>query len=335
MSKAKSDTPLAMKPAVGPQDLPPLSEEDQMAWQSFQQRQQALRSLTLGCIEHHHTGAYIYGPPGDGKSFTVHNTLRERKAYWQQHQRITAKPLYMALEQHPGAIHVIDDCEQLFNERSALTLLRSVLGGEMINGRRERRVCFSVTGAWARELSHYFYGAIIFTSNRPLADEKAEVRAVLSRMPSMSFAPPDHELRAVMRVVARRGYVSGKRSMSPLECVEVIEYVIALAAELKGRLDLRWVDHSYGHYLTQTSGGTVDWRDMVKFHIMGALTCFDHPLQAGQGADETEEIAIAQEIAQLPGLSRDDRLARWTERTGLSRPTYYRRLAAGSKKARA
>lgn len=39
--------------------------------------------------------------------------------------------------------------------------------------------------------------------------------------------------------------------------------------------------------------------------------------------------AVAQEIAGTPGLSRAERLRRWEQRTGLSRPTYYRRLDAG------
>src|SRR5262249_53840135 len=119
-----------------------------------------------------------------------------------------------------------------------------------------------------------------------------------------------------------------------------IEHVIQLASELKCHLDLRWIEHSYGHYLTQlASGGWVDWRGMVKFHKIKTLTYFDHtpPAKlvqtdqngAEKGADLLREVAIAQELAQTSGLSRDERLRIWEERTGLSRPTYYRRLQAG------
>ena len=98
-------------------DVPPLSAEDQTALAAFQARQQVLRDLTIGCIKSNHTGAYIYGPPGVSKSYTIQQTLRECKAYWQLHQRITAKPLYLEFEKHPGAIHLIEDCEQLFAEK--------------------------------------------------------------------------------------------------------------------------------------------------------------------------------------------------------------------------
>jgi hypothetical protein len=320
--------------------VPPLSEEDQAALASFRARQLVLRDLTLGCIDGNHTGAYIYGPPGVSKTFTIHNTLRERKAYWQHHQRITAKPLYLELEKHPGAVHIVDDCEQLFSEKSALTLLRSALGGERIRGRRERLVSYSVAGARARVLENYFFGAIIFTSNRPLTDERPELRAVLSRIPCLGFAPPVHEIRALMRHAARQGHSGEAGNMSPAECVEVVEFVIRLAAELRCHLDLRWIEHGFHHYLTHAvSGGTVDWRDMAKFHVMNTLTCFDHTpprkqVQAGQEKVDgqkalSQEMDIAREISQTPGLSREDRLRLWEERTGLSRATFYRRLSAG------
>jgi len=321
-------------------EVPPLSEEDQAALADFRARQQVLRDLTLGCINKNHTGAYVFGPPGLGKTFTIHNTLRERKAYWKHHQRITAKPLYLELEKDPGAVHNIDDCEQLFSEKSALTLLRSALGGERVRGRCERRVSYSIAGSRARVLEHYFFGAIIFTSNRALADEKPEIRAVMSRIPCLAFAPPDREIRALMRHVARQGFVGETGRMTPHECVEVIEHVIDLAGELKGRLDLRWIDHGYGHYLTHVAGGgTVDWRDMVKFHIMHALTYFDHtplvmPGQLKHGEGERREalelqVVVAKEIARMPGLGQEERLRLWEERTRLSRATYYRRLEAG------
>jgi hypothetical protein len=323
-------------------DLPPLSEEDRTALASFQARQQVLRDLTLGCIDGNHTGAFIFGPPGVSKTYTILNTLRERKAHSRPLQRITAKPLYLAMEKDPGAVFVIEDCEQLFSEKSALTLLRSALGGERVHGRRERRVSFSVTGSRARVLEHYFYGAIIFTANRPLTDEKPEIRAVMSRLPCVGHAPPDHEIRAVMRHVARQGYIVEAGQMSAPECVEVVEFTIGLAAELGCRLDLRWIEHAYGHYLTQViSGGTVDWRDQVKFHMMATITCFDHtPPVAGQkdntAASRTDQrqrgIAIALEIDQMPGLSAEDRVRLWEERSGESRATYYRRLKEGRAK---
>jgi hypothetical protein len=111
-------------------EIPALSPEDQKALADFEARQQVLRDLTLGCITGNHTGAYIFGPPGVSKTFTVLKTLREEHANWRMHQKITAKPFYLEMEKHPGAQHVVDDCEQLFRENNALTLLRSALGGE-------------------------------------------------------------------------------------------------------------------------------------------------------------------------------------------------------------
>jgi hypothetical protein len=146
-----------------------------------------------------------------------------------------------------------------------------------------------VSGSRARVLEHYFFGAIIFTDNRPLADERPEVRAVLSRIPSICFSPTEPEIRAVMRHAARQGHVGEGGSMSASECIEAVEHVIEVASELKCRLDLRWLKHGYGHFLTQAAGGgKVDWRDMVKFHMMNTLTYFDHPQTQPERAGDVE-----------------------------------------------
>jgi hypothetical protein len=313
-------------------EIPPLSEADQRALADFQCRQDVLRDLTTGCVHGRHVGAYIFGPPGVSKSFTIVERLRELEANCRVYQRITAKPLYLEMERFPSAVFVLDDCEQLLGERSAQTLLRSALGGERVGNLRERKVTFSVTGRNARVLTTYFWGAIVFTANRAPATERAEIAGVMSRIPSINFAPPDHEIRALMRHVARRGFVDKAGSMSPRECVEVVEYVIQTAAELEGRLDLRWLEHAYAHYLTaEVSGGRTDWRDMVRFHLLNALTRFEHrPVVATSGPrDGASEVAVALEIAALPGLTKEQRVQLWASRTGRSAATYYRRRDAG------
>jgi hypothetical protein len=66
------------------------------------------------------------------------------------------------------------------------------------------------------------------------------------------------------------------------------------------------------------------------------LGCIDHTPQARSGQSGgghvvglAREVAIAQEIDGTHGLSQAERLRLWEQRTGLSRPTYYRRLDAG------
>jgi hypothetical protein len=253
----------------------------------------------------------------------------------------------LEMAKEPDAVFVIDDCEQIFSEKSAQTLLRSALGSDRASdGRCERRVSFSVSGSRARVMEHYFFGSIIFLSNRPLSDEKPEIRAMMSRIPHLLHAPTDSEIRALVRHLARAGHISEAGHMSPSECAEVIEFVIEVASQLQCRLDLRWIDHAYGHYLTQTvSGGSNDWRNMVRFHVMSTITYFEHASSTVEGSERSDshavdqiqrEIAIAQQIDATPGLSRDEKLRLWEQRTipfnppkGRSRPTYYRRLQAG------
>ena len=80
-----------------------------------------------------------------------------------------------------------------------------------------------------------------------------------------------------MRHIARKGHATDKGNMTAQECIEVVEYVIGLAAELGCRLDLRWIEHGFANYLTQAEGGgAVDWRDMVKFHLTESVMHFDY-----------------------------------------------------------
>ena len=327
--------------AQSPDDgvLPPLSEGDERALAELKQKQDAIGDITAGCAGGSHTGAHFDGPPGVGKTHTVISKLQELGAPFVIHQRITAKPLFFELKKNPGATHVIEDCEQLFGERSAQTLLRSALGGLQVNGWRERQVSYSVSGANARVLRFYFEGAIIFTSNRALAHEKPEIQAVMSRIPSLSFVPGAHHIRAMMRHLARKGHVGPAGRMLPRECVEVVEYVINLAVQREYHLDLRVLDHAYGYYLSDVAGGgRTDWRDLIKFHFQSALTRFDHtppaatgPARSGSRREKIErEVVIALEIDAMPDLTEEDRLRLFEERAGAgSRATYYRRVQAG------
>jgi hypothetical protein len=233
-------TALPGNPTAAPAepDAHHLTEEDQSALAEFRTKQEVLRGLTLGRINGNHTGAHVFGPPGVSKTFTIHNTLRERKASWRHHQRITAKPLYLELEQHPGAIHIIDDCEQLFREKSALTLLRSALGGEPVKGRRERRVSYSVAGSRARVMEHYFFGAIVFTSNRPLADERPEVQSW--RVPTRSGRGRKRASGWASWTAGGRGGVPGLVATAPVgETHHVNRYSCQLFAERCGTVAAR------------------------------------------------------------------------------------------------
>jgi hypothetical protein len=320
-----------------PEPVPPLSEEDQVALTEFDKRSQALRDLVVGCVRGAHVGAHIDGPPGVSKSYTILDTLNRLKAQYFVHQRISAQPLFYELKKHPGAVHVIEDCEGIFKHQSARTLLRSALGGQRIEGHRERHVVWAVSGWKPREESFYFWGSIVFTSNRALNDADPEVRAIMSRIPPLHFAPTDAELKALMRHVARQGFKGEAGQMTKHECVEVIEHVISTAGSLQCPLDLRWIEHAYGHYLTYAAcGGGTDWRDMVRFHMMKTLTYFAHTVETNVGkngvcASSRQEAELQERCRVVARLINEfstdaQRVAAYVAETRMSSATYYRDL---------
>lgn len=201
----------------------------------------------------------------------------------------------------------------MLDEKAALTLLGSALGGESIGGRRERLISYSVSGLRACVMEPSCYGAFISTSNRPLADEVPGIAAILSRIPSVCFSPTDRELRAALRDApqARAG------SWPPHECVEVVEHAVEMAGVLVSRLALRWLGH--GYYLTHAAGGgAVDWRDLTKFRTMKMLTYLDH----AEGASaRDDEIVIAWDVAEKESLAQAERLCLWEACTDQSATT--------------
>jgi hypothetical protein len=316
--------------------VPPLSEDDAAALAQYQRRSQSIRDLVIGCVRGAQVGAHIDGPPGVSKSYTVKDTLEWLKASYFVHQRITAQPLFYELRKHPDAVHIIEDCEGLFRQSNARTVLRSALNSERVSGLRERWVVWAVSGWKPREERFIFWGSLIFTSNRALNDADPEVRAIMSRIPSIHFAPKDSELKALMRSIARKGFDCEAGRISPLECIEIIEHVIQVAAGLQCPLDLRWVEHAYGHYLIEADhGGGVDWREQVRFHMLRTITSFERPvtIESGQirGHDGKGKVSREERLACvqhcLQTFETDaERVEYFMRETGWSRPTFYRDL---------
>lgn len=208
-----------------------LSDEDSQHLQQFQRLLDRVRDRTRGVAEGYQNGVYLAGGAGSAKTYTVRETLDAlQRPYAYRNARMSAMGLWAFLKEHPEHTCVLDDIPALFDQRQALQILMAAMGGEL---GKPRPVTYTIKDKHERK-SFLFKGGIIAISNLPLRrDPLAD--AVASRAVVLEHEPSDQMLAAFMRHRAIQGF----EDLSPAECLEVVEFVIAETRAADYRLDLR------------------------------------------------------------------------------------------------
>ncbi len=171
-----------------------------------------------------------------------------------------------------------------------------------------------------------FTGGIVVTSNRAL-DNWPELAAIKTRVAVMQFQPTQHEVRALMRDVARKERVHEDAVVPAVACVEVCEFVIAECRGLNRPLDMRLLDNAIGDYVQATMyGAGCGWRDLVMARIVERAPHFREEVVIGGRHEQRDAdlVVIRQICAEVKG--REERVKLWQQRTGKSQATFYRRL---------
>jgi hypothetical protein len=313
-----------------------LTEADQRHLAEYQKKMQLVRDRIVGVIRNRTTGLYLWGPGGTGKSYVVFQTLREYGANFKIHNsRMDGRGLFTALERDPDAIHVLEDCEPMMRNRNVRGLLRSALWGQRDESGRMKRIVTWPLGAGKKELRCYFEGGIIIVANLPPAD-LPEMEAVTTRIPVIHLAATDAEVRAMMRQLSRQGYEDGNGNrLTPGECLMVAEHIIGQCQGLDRSLDLRLLINAFEDFLQWSDGEAgLHWRDLVATRMRqrpaGIRSAVDvvatGKSRVAASARQQADLDVAREIAQATE-NPEERLRIWTERTGKSRATFYRRLS--------
>lgn len=305
-----------------------LSPRDHANLATLETKLQLLRDYVHEVVAGLTTGMFLYGEGGIGKSYTVLTELEHHKAdYKVYNSRMTGRGLFNALEKFPDSIHVLEDMEQILRDRGAQGVLRSALWGQRKDGGKgpmERPVTWST---WRHEHHFVFTGGIIMIANRPL-DDLPELMALRTRIACMQLLATDGELTALMRRVALEGFENRGCVIAPDECSEVCEFLIAQSRSLHRQLDMRMLVNSLMDYLSWCEGDAgCHWHDMVATRLKERPITFAVRPDTGTRADrKRRELEIAREVAATTA-DRAERLRLWSERTGKSEPTLYRRLA--------
>jgi hypothetical protein len=282
------------------------------------------RGVALG----YSAGFFLWGPGGVSKSYTVIQEMHRLQANFRlSNSRMTGRGLFDILAQYPDAIHVIEDNEQMMNDKNALGVLRSALWGQVREGGQGVQERWVTWTAYRISKEIVFTGGIIVISNRSLL-ETPELQALKTRIPCMQLQPADNEVRALMRKIASQGFVHDHRAMDAQECQEVCDYVLAESLSLHRPLDIRLLIRSFCDYLQWQEGDAgCHWKDQVAAHVRERPIAFQVEVNLGsRAACKARELNIVREISQKT-TDREERKRLWKTATGKSEQTLYRRLA--------
>ena len=98
----------------------------------IEERFDILEYMTTEAIEGNIRGLVVYGPAGLGKSYTVEQALADWDPEEQNHTIVkgfsTKTGLYKSLYEYkdPGQVIVFDDCDSIFFDDVALSMLKAV-----------------------------------------------------------------------------------------------------------------------------------------------------------------------------------------------------------------
>lgn len=297
-----------------------LTADDRTHLASLQEKNRAIRSRVTLCAEGFGNGAYIWGEGGIGKSFGVMTTLTElKKPYILHNTRLSGPSFFKSLEKHPKEVHVVEDVENIFNERTNMNLLRSALWGQKDEKGKQQR--FVTYGIHPTERTVKFEGQIIFTGNRPLLNIP-ELRALATRIPTLHLAVTRQELVALMKEISQKEYRTDKGVLTSALCGEVLEYFLS-EYPADGLYDIRILVRAFDDRLGVMKLGdkiSSSWQDLVRSQLTGKV---EPPVNRREETKRDMDIALELSTSTL---SKSQRVKEFEKRTGKSRDTYYRLL---------
>jgi hypothetical protein len=230
--------------------------------------------------------------------------------------------LFDLLSEHHNRVLVLDDVSEILANRIALQILLAALGNQP-HPTGMRIVKYRRQG---REGTVRFTGGIILISNLELHATPL-IEALKSRVHYLRYDPTDEQIAALMREIASRG--RSKPKLSPPECTEVADFLIAESQRLGCRLDIRLlVDKAFPDFAQYRNRNTeTHWKDLVLAMLEEQVLSLKYTRgpQAMRQAVKANEHQIVRDILAAYS-TRSDRINAWQEQTQKSERAFYRRL---------
>jgi hypothetical protein len=134
----------------------------------------------------------------------------------------------------------------------------------------------------------------------------------------LEHEPTDEEIAAFMLHLAARGH----EDMSPEQCLEVAEFVIAESRDYGQRLDLRHLTKAWQDFRQDRDGRTArPWQELVKTSLQKTVVVEAETLSKRERIERDRE-RVREAMALFP-----DDTQRQIEYSGLLKSTFYKRRA--------
>ena len=290
-------TVTALKPD---QQTDVLSATDENLVQEFEGKLQFIRDRVASVAHQYHTGWYLTGRPGTSKTFTVKQELErleEQNLY--RNARMNAWGLFSLLADHPEHLIVLDDITSLFSSKQAMQIFLAALDG---TPGKPRLVSYRTKDT---EETIQFSGSIIAISNVPLRSDPL-ARALGSRIVVLEHEPSDDEISAFMRHLASKCFLD----LSPDECMEVAEFIIAETRAHDQRLDLRHLTKAWQDYRQCKHGrAKTSWQELVRTSLRKLINESVLPMKKSEDMDNQRQL-VKELMERFPDDSKRQ-LAEW------------------------
>lgn len=298
--------------------IPKWTKSEKEHLESLEMKLSQVRDGVRGVVKDFHTGFFLHGEGGTSKSFTVLETLQKLKAKYVLHNtRLTARGLLDSLENCPSDCHFVEDAETLLDDKKAFGLLRSALWSQSRAKPPVREITWT---AFKTTIRFDFTGSLIVISNVNLADTIPEIRAIKTRIKVLGLDVTNLETRALMKKICFDGYRYGEYYMTPDECWDVADFIIAELSVMSRNLDLRLMMNGFKDYLQWKAGHSDNhWHTLLKSRMAEKI------VYKGRAEAKAEESRIALEIHQQKSTLAE-KLEAWKRQTGLNQAAYYRAL---------
>jgi len=306
-----------------------LDDEEQAALASLEGKMEHIRAALDGLNGKYHTGLFVWGEGGMGKSYTVLRHLQAMGAKHTVHNsRLSARGLVDALEAAPDDIHVIEDAETMFHDKKVAGVLRSALHSQSEEKPLKRIITWTTHQTQTRFV---FTGSIVIISNLNLADQQPEIRALKTRISVLRLDVTNDELLALMKRTCADGFQFGNDRMTPTETWQVARYIRQELALLQRPIDLRLLINGFKDYLQwrNLEAGSLHWGDLVKGRIREGV----HSDAVGRRERIARDRTLASELSRM-NISTREKIERFMQNGHYksyesAERAYYRRLHFG------
>ena len=268
---------------------------------TLEARLSLIKDRVNGVAQKFGSGLYLWGRGGTSKTYTVENTLKASgNSYVMTNSRLTGAGLFDLLAKAPDSVHVLDDVETLFADKTSHGVLRAALG--------DRRITWQTRTQGRKECE--FQGGIIMIANSALPNVP-ELQAMATRIPIMEYAPTDDEILSLMMHLAEGGFERGGRKLDSLAALEVVAEVVVQSTNRLRPLDIRLYVNACTDRLQYEAGASSNhWKDLLESRLSERVAC-----------KKKWESELAKSLMGLPVAVA---VARWRAETGKEQASMYR-----------